>query len=178
VTSSNATSSTKIVWDVPTRLVHWSVAILVGLNLLLFEDGEDVHRWIGYAACAVVLGRFIWSLGPRFKLSTAAFPIQPAAIFQFIKNRFSDPAGEYPGHNPLAALVYLLIWTCILLLGLTGWLMGLDAFWGEDWLENTHSGIANILQTLIAVHLLGVFSDSYRHKRRTWTNMMTGKKAQ
>lgn len=163
-------------WDIPTRLIHWSLAVIVFFNLFVLEEGDDLHEWIGYFACALVILRLFWGLKSKGTSRILSFPIQFKEINRFIKNRFSDSEGRYPGHNPFASLVYLFIWTCILSLGISGFMMNLDTFWGEEWLEDLHEFISNVLQLLILIHLTGVFSDSIRNKRRTWASMITGRK--
>lgn len=165
----------KVVWDVPVRLFHWSLAILVVLNLFVVEEGEDIHQWIGYSACILVFFRFVWGLRSKPPTSGRVFPVSFHELRWFIQNRFLDSQGRYSGHNPLASLVYISIWICILCLGISGFTMGLDAFWGEEWLESVHESFSYALQILILIHLTGVFSDSIRNRRRTWASMITGR---
>lgn len=54
-------------------------------------------------------------------------------------------------------------------------MMGLDIYWGDESLESFHSNFAIVLQILIGIHLLGIFLDSIRYKRKTWTAMINGK---
>ncbi len=168
--------STTVVWDIPTRLLHWSLAVIVFLNLFILDEGDEIHEWIGYLACALVIFRVYWGERSQGLSRISSFPIKLKDLKRFIKNRFTDSEGRYPGHNPLASVVYIAIWTCILLLGITGFMMGLDAFWGEDWLEKLHELISDTLLFLIVIHLTGVFSDSIRNRRKTWSSMITGKK--
>ncbi len=170
------THNSRVIWDKPTRVLHWTLAACVLLNLFVLEEGEYAHEWSGYIAVSTVVLRILWSFWGNSASRLKALPVHPKSLFAFARRNFSDPDGIYEGHNPLAALAYIGIWFCILGLGISGWMMGLDAFWGEDWVEELHSFIATALQTLICIHLLGVFTDSFRFKRKTWAAMLTGRR--
>lgn len=139
-------------WDLFIRICHWTIAIAIVLNLFVLED--DPHQWVGYAAVGVFFLRFFWGLSQK------ASP------------RWSN----WKTHNWMASTTYILIWSCIIALGVTGFMMGTDKYWGEEWLEEIHLNISRGIQVLVVLHLLGVFSDSYRFKRRTWMSMINGER--
>lgn len=165
---------TDIIWDVQTRLTHWSLATAIILNLFVLEEGDDPHNYVGYAAVAFVCVRALWGFIGGEQSRFRSFPIQPKKVLDFVKSTLKGTAKDHPGHNPAASVAYLSTWTCVIALGITGWMMGLDAFWGEEWLEETHEAISNGLQVLIVVHLIGIAMDSKKHKRRTWLGMIRG----
>lgn len=82
----------------------------------------------------------------------------------------------YPGHNPLASYAYFAIWGLIFALGISGWMMGLDVFWGEYWVQDLHKIFSLVLQGLVLVHWLGMLLDSYHFRRKTWLAMITGRR--
>jgi len=48
--AKEARASARIpVWDWPVRLLHWSLAALVGVDLVR-DDGDYEHRMIGYTS--------------------------------------------------------------------------------------------------------------------------------
>lgn len=79
-------------------------------------------------------------------------------------------------YNPKAVYVYYAIWAMIAGLGVSGFMMGLDRFWGNQTLEDIHEAISNLLLVLVTLHLFGVFFDAYKNKRRTWMLMISGVK--
>ena len=85
-----------------------------------------------------------------------------------------SPLDYEPKRNPLASYVYVFIWLCVVCLALSGWLMGLDAFWGDETLEEIHEIISNILLALVAMHLFGMLTDFIFHKRKPWKKMLKG----
>lgn len=162
----------KTVWDLPTRITHWGLALCVILNLFFVEEGSDVHDWLGYAATAVVVFRFVWGFRGAKLSRFISFPISVGSVFSFLKSGLNSE--KYEGHNPLASLTYLGIWALIIALGITGYMMGTDKYWGDEWLQELHAQISMALQVLIGIHLLGVAIDSIRYRRKTWLRMITG----
>ena len=58
--------------------------------------------------------------------------------------------------------------------GVTGWKMGLDAFWGSPWLEATHETAANTIMALAILHVLAALVESWRHRENLVMSMVTG----
>src|SRR5690606_38835335 len=56
----NTPPSAERVWDPFVRVFHWSLVSTVVLNQWVLEEGERPHRWLGYAAAALVLLRVVW----------------------------------------------------------------------------------------------------------------------
>lgn len=129
------------------RLIHWGIALSVFLVVFFLEDGDAPHRYAGYFALSLVALKVVLSLKNKEESQTG-----------FLKN-----------------LVHILIWGLVVLLALTGWMMSLDRFWGEDWLERIHEYLSHSLKVLVLLHLLGVFWDAYKFKRPTWLLMVTGR---
>jgi cytochrome b len=142
------TSSGDERWSLGVRVIHWTLAVGLVLNLFVLEEGDPPHRWIGYAMVAAVLVRLVWGL------------------------RAQLPAP----HNLAAKLVYRLIWLLVIALGVSGWMMGLDAFWGDERVEDVHEIFSQALMLLIALHLLGLAKDSLVHRRKTWMAMISGRR--
>ncbi len=165
----------EVKWSLFTRIIHWVVAVVVFLNTFVVEEGDPPHRYMGYAALIFIGWRcFIGVFGKEHE-KFVNFPIGIANIKLFLNTHFTKKH-DFQGHNPLASLNYLLIWLTILGLGITGWMMGLDRYFGEEWLEDIHGLISNSLNALVAIHLLGLAIDSYLFKRKSWLVMITGKK--
>ena len=170
------TLGVKKVWDLPTRILHWTIAGAVLLNLFILESGDPPHQWAGYTAFAAFFLRFIWGFIGGELSRFRSFPIHPREVFSFSKSLALWKPREYPGHNPLASLAYFAIWACVAGLGISGWMMGLDRYWGEEWLEEIHANIGLALQVLLGIHLFGVAIDACLHRRKSWMAMIDGKK--
>ncbi len=158
-----------VAWNTITRLTHWLIAIPVLLDFFI-EGGDLSHEVLGYIAMGSTVFRLGWGFISKDHANFASFPLHP-------KKLFSMQTVHYKGHNPQASWVYILMWILVIALGVTGFMMGLDKYWGEDWLENLHETFSNVLMGLVALHFAGLIFDSWRFKRKTWLGMFTGKKS-
>ena len=77
-------------------------------------------------------------------------------------------------NTPTAFLVYKLMWMLVMLLGVSGFMMQTDYFFGDDWLEDIHQLFSILMQILIVSHLVGLTLDSLLFKRKTWFKMLKG----
>lgn len=165
-----------VIWSKLIRLIHWCIAVALILNLYFLEEGDPPHEYVGYAATVFVLIRLIYGFTSQDAASFRNFPVSWTSIKEFIKSKLKSEKKDYRGHNPLASVVYILLWACVIGLGITGWMMGLDRFFGDEWLEEIHEYISILTQVLIALHFIGMALDSYIFKRKSWMAMLTGKK--
>jgi len=158
-------------WDPAVRVLHWSLAALVLLDLYL-DDGGWPHRTIGYAAAGVVGARWLWAL---IAGGTASFAtLRPSLRDTLSYLRRGAP--RTPGHDPLGVWMIWLLWSLVLLLGVTGWMSRLDAFWGDDGIRAVHAWFARALLIAVAVHLSGIVAMSLRWRENLVAAMLTGRK--
>ena len=66
----------------------------------------------------------------------------------------------------------------VLLLGLTGWMQGLDAFFGDEWLEELHKGVANTLLACAGLHAMAALVLGRLERVALVRAMVTGIKQQ
>lgn len=164
------------VWDRFVRFFHWSLVGCVAANLLLLEEGDPPHRWAGYLAAALVLARIVWGfVGSRHARFADFFPT-PSRLAGHWRQLRAGQDDPHPGHNPLGALMMLALMGLVLALGGTGYLMGTDAYWGEEWLEELHEGLANVLMACAGLHVLGALLMSRRSRVNLVRAMVTGVK--
>ena len=164
------------VWDLWVRFTHWAVAAIVFANLLFTEEGEVVHRFIGYAACALVVLRLIWGLiGSRYARFSSFFPT-PSRIVNHIRHMKAGEFHHDVGHNPMGALMMFALWISILGLGASGFLMETDAYWGNETVMEIHEVLADLMWPLIGLHVAAVVLMSVLSKTNLVRAMVTGKK--
>lgn len=104
------------VWDLPVRLFHWVIVVLIGFQLVTGYVGGDLmpyHVYSGYAVLVLVVFRILWGFAGSTHARFASFMAGPVATFHFAKRLFSREAVPQVGHNPLGgwmviALVALL----------------------------------------------------------------------
>lgn len=145
-----------MIWDPLIRFFHWTVAAAFLLNFLVFEEGDINHRWAGYYILAALAIRLLWgfigSENARFK----NFSPTAKGIRQHLTLLKSKQFEVSEGHNPVGGLMVFALLFCLLGTALTGWMIGLDAFWGESWLEEIHGLIAGTTMTLVVLHVSAV----------------------
>jgi cytochrome b len=170
----NATS--KRVWDPLVRVFHWSLVACVLLNLLVVDDGEDLHQWLGYAASALVAVRVVWGfIGPRHARFADFFPT-PRRVANHVRALLGGETEHHWGHNPLGALMVFALLGMVLSLGLTGWMQTLDAFWGVEWLMDLHEGLGEWLLPMVGLHAGATIIMGRIERTRLVKAMVTGVK--
>lgn len=92
------------VWDLPTRVFHWSLVLgIVGLAISGTIGGNAMlwHFRFGYAVLTLLLFRIVWGLvGGRWS-RFGAFIYAPQTIIDYLKGR-GKPEHSV-GHNPPGA---------------------------------------------------------------------------
>ena len=140
------------VWDPFVRVFHWSLVSCVLVNFFVVDDGETLHQLVGYTASALVVARLVWGFVGSPHARFADFFPTPARLRAHLAAIRAGRHDFQPGHNPLGALMMLALMTLVLALGLTGFLQTTDLFWGEEWLEELHAGLATTLIALAGIH--------------------------
>ncbi len=172
----NPTPASVKVWDPFVRLFHWSLVTCVLLNLWVLEEGETPHEWAGYIAAGLVLARVVWGfVGTRYARFSDFFPT-PRRVTAHVQGLLRGDPPSSPGHNPLGALMMLALMGLVLGLGLSGWLMGTDAYFGEEWLEEVHEALANTLLLLAGLHATAAIVMGRLEGVNLVRAMFTGKK--
>jgi cytochrome b len=165
------------VWDPLVRIAHWSVAILVAVEMLNEAGANPWHRYLGYTAGALVMVRLAWGLcGSRYARLTAMAQ-RAKHVVPYLRSSQRTKVQDYAGHNPLGACMAFALWLLVLLVVITGGLLQLDAFWGDDTMQAVHAAASYVLAAGALVHVAGVLVTSAVHRTHLVRGMITGKKA-
>jgi cytochrome b len=161
------------VWDIWVRLTHWAVAGIVMWNLFA-EAGNYVHRVAGYVAVGLVASRVVWGvIGTRTARFSVWWP-SAAQLLAYLRSLIARKTVHHVSHNPLGALMIAALWALVLSLGVTGWMMRLDAFWGDEGLENIHHFLASALEICVYVHIAAAIAMSVYLRENLIGAMVTG----
>jgi cytochrome b len=162
------------VWDPFVRLFHWSLVACVALDWFVLGGNHAPHRWDGYAAAALVAARIVWGfVGSRYARFSQFFPTPTRIREHLAYLRRRQPAAA-PGHNALGAVMMLTLMALVLGLGLTGWMQGLDRYFGEEWLMDLHAQLADALVALVVVHVAAAMVMSAWERTNLIGAMITG----
>ncbi len=161
------------VWDPLVRIVHWSVAAIVVADLLNEAGANAWHRWLGYAAVALVVVRLAWGLFGSAPARLSAMARSAAGVHAYLGRRGSR---SYAGHNPLGALMAFALWGLVIGCGVTGWMLQLEPWWGDETLQTVHTVCAYTIAALAVVHVAGAVVTSVRERTNLVKAMITGVK--
>lgn len=169
-------SATIKVWDLPTRVFHWSVALSFA-GAYITSEGERlraIHVMFGYTLLALMVFRVVWGLIGTRHARFSAFLAGPGRIKTYLQSLLARNPEHHVGHNPAGALAIVLL----IVLGLTTACSGLALYndIGPEWLEDFHPIVANTMLAVVAIHVLGVVVSSYLHRENLARAMVTGYK--
>ena len=164
------------VWDRFVRVFHWSLVGCVLVNFFVIDDGKTLHQWLGYGASALVFARIVWGFVGSEHARFADFFPTPARVRRHLRRLLAGEHDDHAGHNPVAALMIFALLTLVLSLGVTGFMQTLDAFWGEEWLQELHEVLASTLIGLTGLHVLAAIVMSRIERINLIGAMITGVK--
>lgn len=107
------------IWDLPTRLFHWLLALcVVGLVASAKLGLMGWHFRLGYAMLTLLLFRLLWGLlGGRWS-RFASFLYTPGSLWRHLRGQ-GDPAHAI-GHSPTGALSVFALLVLLLVQVATG----------------------------------------------------------
>lgn len=111
------------VWDLPTRLFHWALVLLILAQFLSGEFGllpMAWHYWLGYATLALVVFRVLWGFAGSHTSRFASFVRGPGAVVQYARETAAGRHVPVVGHNPLGGWSVVLMILSLLVQSITG----------------------------------------------------------
>lgn len=173
------------VWDLPTRLFHWTLVSLIAFSWWTGEQGpEDLHMYSGYAVLTLLIFRLLWGV---FGSSTARFSLfvkGPGAVADYLRSMKSW-AGI--GHTPLGALsVLALLMLLFVQVGtgliqtdddglVEGPLAPLVSYDVSEAAHDLHETTFNLLLVLIGLHVAAILFYRLALGKKLVGPMITGK---
>src|SRR4029077_3533108 len=178
------------IWDLPTRIFHWTLVILVGTNLFLIGPRGGLqtvlHFIAGYTIAGLLLFRLIWGFVGSPHSRFADFLCRWPAVKSYLRRllRFDPPHSV--GHNPLGGWMIALLLTGLAgMIGTglfaavrraAGPLAGLVSPSLAGLAGDLHVLISDLLIALIVMHVLGVAVDWFLTGDNLVKAMLTGRK--
>ncbi len=111
------------VWDLPTRLFHWTLASCVLGSVVSAKIGGNAMDWhfrFGYAVFALLLFRLLWGvLGGRWS-RFASFVYAPSTLWRYLSGRARPGERLDVGHSPTGALSVFALLTVLAVQVATG----------------------------------------------------------
>jgi cytochrome b len=95
------------VWDLPTRLFHWTLATCVVFSVVTARVGGGAVEWhfrSGYVIFTLLAFRLLWGfVGGRWS-RFASFVYAPSTLWRYLSGRAAPHEHLDVGHSPLGAL--------------------------------------------------------------------------
>ena len=177
------------IWDLPTRLFHWLLAVSVIGLIVTAKVGGDAMNWhfrLGYVVFALLLFRLMWGfVGGRWSRFASFFPT-PARLGRYLRGQARPE--DHAGHNPLGAfsvLAMLLVLAAQVGTGLfsdddiafAGPRTGLVAGSTVRAASSYHKDVGQLLVIgLVALHLLAIAFYFFAKRKNLVRPMVTGDK--
>lgn len=154
------------VWDVPTRLFHWTLlAMFVGMWLSAENGQLLIHTRLGVAMLVLVVFRVLWGFVGSQSARFSDF-FKPCQVKAYLRGEVSE--NQQPGHNPLGGLmVVALLGALLVQLGLGLFAADVDSYTFDgplakligsqaEQVTEWHEAWFNVLLLLAGVHVLAI----------------------
>lgn len=180
----------RLVWDLPTRVFHWLLALdILGLYLTA-DSGTPTMEWhfrLGYVALGLVIFRVIWGfVGPR-NARFATFLTGPKRLFSYLNHFFDRDSPAAPGHNPAGAIMVVVLLVMVAVQAVSGLFTYDDIAFGgpyygalgeafSDKMGSLHHLNFSILQWLILAHVAAVVFYVVYKRQNLIAAMLHGRK--
>ena len=183
-----STSLDKVrIWDLPTRIFHWVLAVLVVVCYLSGDNGRfDIHIPAGQALLVLVLARVLWGIVGSEPSRFRAFVRPLREIAAYVRTLGKRAPGHHPGHNPLGGLsVVAMLAVLLLQAGLGIFAVDVDGY-NEGPLSflvsydaareaaDLHGDVVDILLILVGLHLAAILFYRVFKREKLVKPMVTG----
>lgn len=173
-------------WDPLLRLTHWSLGGFFLLAWWLENDWPGMHSHAGYTVLLLVAFRLLWGFIGSRHARFADFLPRPAVLISYSRG-LRPGMLRAPGHDPLGAVMILLLLGSLLLTTLSG--ISLFAMEGSGPLAGSfvadlpgaamltaHRFLTDLTLILVLLHVAGVLAMSMLHRENLVLAMITGRR--
>ncbi|THF64535.1 cytochrome B [Pseudothauera nasutitermitis] len=171
------------VWDLPVRLFHWSMVVVVSAAIFTGINGGNMmihHKRLGIILVGLIAFRLAWGFLGSSTARFTQFVRGPGAIRAYLRGQWQGI-----GHNPLGAL------SVLALLALFGFQAVSGLFTDDDiafrgplrnlidggtaaWITSLHRDMLLWMGLLVAVHIGALFYYLHAKKDNLVKPMITG----
>lgn len=178
------------IWDLPTRLFHWTLlfgCIICWATATQFNDAMRWHFLAGYVTLAVLVFRVLWGIFGSSTARFSSFLSQLREIKTYLATFHYRQPSYTVGHSPLGGLATLALIITSLTVSITGLFAndavmtkGPLAHWvsdnSSDSLTDLHQISFNILLSLVILHLIAIAYYRVVKRENLLRPMLTGHK--
>ncbi len=167
-----------LAFDLPVRLFHWIFTILFVTAIVIANTVDDdsatfsYHMMAGMTLGFVLFLRIIWGFIGSTYARFNTFMVKPSQLIGYFKEMFNSSTKRYLNHNPASSVATLIMFLCVVGLGVTGYLMTT----GSEGIKDIHEFFAQLFVITAIAHIIGVLYHQFRHRDGMITSMIDGKK--
>ena len=176
-----------LVWDLPLRLFHWSLASAVIVSIASAKVGEMfVHEKSGLTILGLVFFRLIWGFFGSPTALFSHFIKGPSSVMKSVEALIYKQSDTRSGHSALGGWAVLALLCITLYMPLTGLFSSDDILYEGPLafllpeltrtLTRFHHNAQFILFALIALHLSAMLIYYLRLKNNLVPAMVTGRR--
>ena len=182
-----------LVWDVPVRLFHWLVVVLViSAYVTLKLNWIDWHVRVGEALLALVIFRLLWGWFGSETARFRNFVASPAAALRHLRHMFRREFRHEPdlqvGHNAAGGWMVMLLLGLLLLETLSGLYINNDIAdegplsesvpaWLANAISTLHALVWDVLVAAVALHVVVILLYALVKRHNLLRPMLTGYKS-
>jgi len=181
-----ASNDTALVWDLPVRLIHWSLLVAVIGSWLTRELEGDWFSWhtrFGYVVLILVTTRILWGFLGTHHARFSSFVRDPKTVIEYLQGKTRGTVG----HNPLGALMILAMLAMLLIQSVTGLfandqvfetgpLFGHVSIEMSDRLTSLHKQLFDWIVVAVSVHVAAALFYLFVRRDNLLKPMITGYK--
>ena len=180
------------VWDLPVRLFHWTLVVLLVVSYCSAQAGGDwmkLHFWSGYTILTLLLFRIAWGFVGSTTARFSHFVKGPGAWFAYLQSFVSGRKTYDVGHNPVGGIMVVVLIFAVLAQAVAG-LFSADTDMGtvngplantipDKWVDRLtafHEFWVNVIIVLAALHILAAITYLVLKRQNLIGAMFTGRK--
>jgi cytochrome b len=180
------------VWDLPVRLFHWTLVILMAASYFSGRAGGDwmkLHFWSGYAILTLLLFRIAWGVVGSTTARFSNFVKGPSAALAYLRNLATGRPTYEAGHNPAGGAMVVVLIFAVLAQAVAG-LFSADTDLGtvngplstliaDTWVDRLtffHKFWVTVLWCLIGLHVLAALLYLVWKRQNLIGAMLSGRK--
>ena len=181
------------VWDLPTRLFHWVIVVLIAVSYVTvtlsgtYPSLMQIHLLSGFTVLTLLLFRLVWGILGSDTSRFNRFVVSPLAGFRHLARFRERTPDDQVGHNEAGG------WMVLIMLLLLAAQVGTGLFSNDDGategplakyvskatsdkLSGLHGTIFNVLLAAMILHVLAVLAYAVIKRHDLVRPMVTGKK--
>lgn len=186
----NTTDQKIKVWDLPTRLFHWSLVLCFAISwgsATLFNNAMQIHFYSGYALLTLLIFRILWGIVGSSTARFSHFWSGVHATKTYMRTLFKSRPNDHIGHNPVGGWAIIIMLTLLALQIITGLFSNNDLLDNgplahyiskdlSDTVSTIHGEAFNYLLTIVGLHIAAIYFYRFYKHSNLISAMLTGYK--